>query len=197
MENALDNYVIRGEIWFFCLALRFMEGVKHNIPLLRDVIQQEKFVEGDITTNFLAETYPDGFPGFRLTDDNKKQLVSAAVFFYTTRQMQDQAFINQKYKPDSIFYRPDLVVDCLGEKYPVTVNLPEATEFPLTLEFLESNQSIIFDNVQFTSGNPVLNATCNNIPFTLQLLSQHNSSMKLSFFGTEFDVTVRTQEEQK
>jgi len=49
METALDQYVIRG--------------VKNNIPLLRDIIQQPKFIEGDISTNFLAETYPDGFPG--------------------------------------------------------------------------------------------------------------------------------------
>jgi propionyl-CoA carboxylase alpha chain len=49
METALDHYVIRG--------------VKNNIPLLRDIIQQPKFIQGDISTNFLAETYPDGFPG--------------------------------------------------------------------------------------------------------------------------------------
>jgi propionyl-CoA carboxylase alpha chain len=38
-------------------------GVKNNIPLLRDIIQQPKFISGDISTKFLPETYPDGFPG--------------------------------------------------------------------------------------------------------------------------------------
>ncbi|VEL11742.1 unnamed protein product [Protopolystoma xenopodis] len=49
MARALDAYVIRG--------------VTHNIPLLRDIITNDKFVSGDITTNFLPETYPDGFQG--------------------------------------------------------------------------------------------------------------------------------------
>lgn len=51
MEYALDTYVI--------------QGVKHNIPLLRDIIRQPKFLSGEITTNFLQETYPDGFHGMQ------------------------------------------------------------------------------------------------------------------------------------
>jgi len=38
-------------------------GVQHNIPILRDIITQPRFVSGDITTNFMAEVYPEGFPG--------------------------------------------------------------------------------------------------------------------------------------
>ena len=39
--NALDNYVIKG--------------VDHNIPLLRDIIEQDRFVTGALTTEFLPE----------------------------------------------------------------------------------------------------------------------------------------------
>uniref|UniRef100_A0A8C3PYI4 Propionyl-CoA carboxylase alpha chain, mitochondrial n=1 Tax=Chrysolophus pictus TaxID=9089 RepID=A0A8C3PYI4_CHRPC len=49
MEEALDNYVIRG--------------VTHNISLLREVIIHPRFVQGDISTKFLPEVYPDGFKG--------------------------------------------------------------------------------------------------------------------------------------
>ncbi|KAH0624516.1 hypothetical protein JD844_032080, partial [Phrynosoma platyrhinos] len=49
MEEALDNYVIRG--------------VAHNIALLREVITHPRFVQGDISTKFLPEVYPDGFKG--------------------------------------------------------------------------------------------------------------------------------------
>ena len=40
-----------------------LSGVNHNIPILRDIITQPRFVEGDITTNFMAEVYPSGFTG--------------------------------------------------------------------------------------------------------------------------------------
>lgn len=49
MATALDSYVIRG--------------VTHNIPLLRDIITEDRFVSGNISTKYLQETYPDGFKG--------------------------------------------------------------------------------------------------------------------------------------
>uniref|UniRef100_A0A915A7R3 Propionyl-CoA carboxylase alpha chain, mitochondrial n=1 Tax=Parascaris univalens TaxID=6257 RepID=A0A915A7R3_PARUN len=49
MRDALDNYVIRGPT--------------HNIPLLRDIIEEKRFRKGDITTKYLPETYPEGFMG--------------------------------------------------------------------------------------------------------------------------------------
>lgn len=49
MSKALDQYEIRG--------------VTHNIPLLRDIIEEKKFRSGDISTNYLQEVYPDGFKG--------------------------------------------------------------------------------------------------------------------------------------
>jgi propionyl-CoA carboxylase alpha chain len=53
MCKALDSYVIRG--------------VTHNSSLLQEIIKHPKFVEGDITTNFLYEHYPEGFKGKQLT----------------------------------------------------------------------------------------------------------------------------------
>jgi len=38
-------------------------GVTHNVPLLRDVITEQRFVSGDVSTKYLPETYPDGFKG--------------------------------------------------------------------------------------------------------------------------------------
>ena len=38
-------------------------GVTHNIPLLRDIMTETKFVKGDISTNYLQEVFPDGFKG--------------------------------------------------------------------------------------------------------------------------------------
>lgn len=38
-------------------------GVTHNIPLLRDIITEDRFVRGDISTNYLPEVFPDGFKG--------------------------------------------------------------------------------------------------------------------------------------
>lgn len=49
MRAALDSYVIRG--------------VGHNIPFMRDLIDQPRFTEGRITTQYIREEYPEGFHG--------------------------------------------------------------------------------------------------------------------------------------
>jgi propionyl-CoA carboxylase alpha chain len=49
MAKALDSYVIRG--------------VTNNISLLRDIITEERFVKGNISTKYLPQVYPEGFKG--------------------------------------------------------------------------------------------------------------------------------------
>ena len=45
--DALDAYTI--------------EGIAHNIPFLAAVMQTKRFREGTLSTNFIAEEYPEGF----------------------------------------------------------------------------------------------------------------------------------------
>ena len=46
----------------------YNRGVTHNIPLLRDVLTEKVFNSGVFTTNYLPETYPDGFKGISLNN---------------------------------------------------------------------------------------------------------------------------------
>ncbi|KAK5604772.1 hypothetical protein CRENBAI_010887 [Crenichthys baileyi] len=79
MEDALDNYVIRG--------------VTHNIPLLREIITHPRFISGDISTNFLPEVYPDGFKGHQLDVESRRELLAAAAALYITSQLRSQKIL--------------------------------------------------------------------------------------------------------
>uniref|UniRef100_A0A6Q2X6Z9 Propionyl-CoA carboxylase alpha chain, mitochondrial n=1 Tax=Esox lucius TaxID=8010 RepID=A0A6Q2X6Z9_ESOLU len=79
MEDALDHYVIRG--------------VTHNIPLLREIITNPRFISGDITTNFLPEEYPEGFTGHRLTPEGRRELLATAAALYISAQLRSQRFM--------------------------------------------------------------------------------------------------------
>ncbi|XP_063281423.1 propionyl-CoA carboxylase alpha chain, mitochondrial [Pelobates fuscus] len=85
MENALDNYVIRG--------------VTHNIPLLREVITNPLFIKGDITTKFLSEVYPDGFKGHSLLPNEKNELLATAACLYVALQTRSYRFLNNTRVP--------------------------------------------------------------------------------------------------
>jgi len=65
MERSLDATVI--------------QGLSHNICFLREVMQHPKFVAGQLTTNFIADNFPHGFTGHKVTDSEFTALISGAL----------------------------------------------------------------------------------------------------------------------
>ena len=67
MVEALDHYYIRG--------------VRHNISFLSALMMHQRFIRGELTTDFIAEEFPDGFNASLLVQDNPLicPLVAAAV----------------------------------------------------------------------------------------------------------------------
>ena len=65
MREALDAFEV--------------EGIGHNLPFCAAVMDHPRFVSGDISTAFIAEEYPDGFEGARLSDDDLAQVAIAAL----------------------------------------------------------------------------------------------------------------------
>ncbi|MGR8950645.1 MAG: ATP-binding protein, partial [Gammaproteobacteria bacterium] len=106
MHNALDQYYIRG--------------VSHNISFLNALIAHPRFRAAELTTNFIAEEYPDGFhpSDVAAPDPSLPVAIAAAVHrAYVDRaaQISDQLdgherIINEQF------------VVCIGDdKHPVTV----------------------------------------------------------------------------
>ena len=68
MRAALDGYYIRG--------------VSHNIPFLASVIGMKRFGDGRLSTNFIAEEYPDGFSEADLPAQDPTTLIAVAGLVY-------------------------------------------------------------------------------------------------------------------
>ena len=65
MQQALDEY--------------YIQGVQHNISFLNALMVHPRFIEGRLTTNFIAEEYPDGFNSSDVPQDEPaKSIVIAA-----------------------------------------------------------------------------------------------------------------------
>ncbi|MEM7196399.1 MAG: acetyl/propionyl/methylcrotonyl-CoA carboxylase subunit alpha [Pseudomonadota bacterium] len=62
METALNEYYIRG--------------VDTNLPFLSAIMANPRFREGSLTTNFIAEEYPDGFSPDLTVDSPVEQLAA-------------------------------------------------------------------------------------------------------------------------
>jgi len=74
LARALDGYTIRG--------------VRHNIPFLAALIRHPRFLEGRLSTNFIAEEYPDGFAGAPI-DGERAVFVAVAAAMQLEKAARD------------------------------------------------------------------------------------------------------------
>jgi propionyl-CoA carboxylase alpha chain len=81
MAEALDNYYIRG--------------VAHNVPFLSAVIRHPRFVEGHLSTNFIAEEYPEGFGSQPCDATATRQFVAVAAVLNWIKQVRTLALSDQ------------------------------------------------------------------------------------------------------
>ena len=70
-------------------------GPGHNIDFLSALMQHERFREGNITTNFIAEEYPDGFQGAPASDELLRNLAAVGAFAATAHADRARRVDNQ------------------------------------------------------------------------------------------------------
>lgn len=175
MAQALDSYVIRG--------------VTHNVPLLRDVITEERFVSGNISTKYLPETYPDGFKGKVLSDSQENYLKAIAAVIHAKEDLRNMSFLNEFGKLVE-YSRPkqwklraavqkdttEVFVEKVGDTFKVAI---------------ENDHFVIPDN--FTLASPVINSEINGEQQIFQLMSRRVGNIRLQYLGTLFDVQILSQ----
>jgi len=110
MRRALDAFYIRG--------------VSHNVPFLASVMGKERFVKGELTTNFIAEEYPDGFHLADLPPEDPTVLVAVAACVHRKHVARD-ALISGQMPGHEKSVRDDWVVRLGDTNHPVTVTLLE------------------------------------------------------------------------
>ncbi len=75
MSEALGEFII--------------EGVGHNIDFLQTIMEQEHFQNGDISTNYIAEHFPDGFSGAKLKKEDFDKIICAIALMQYRQEQRD------------------------------------------------------------------------------------------------------------
>ncbi|KAI5704973.1 hypothetical protein M8J75_010602 [Diaphorina citri] len=177
-NTALDNYVIRG--------------VTHNISLLRDILSERNFQEGNINTNYLAHIYPDGFQGKPLSHTNLETLSALVSMIYAKLQLRHWDNVNVdesllEVKPDQ--WRCH--VTHAGSPIQCAVKRTEGRFFNVTLN---DKEYIIEDN--FHVSNNLVHTTINDQPLTFQIISKDcRGNVEISFEGTTYKFLIQTEKE--
>ncbi len=170
MADALDAYYIRG--------------VSHNISFLNALIMHPRFREGRLTTNFIAEEYPDGFHAADVphSDPALPFAIAAMVHTAENRRAHEISGQTRRFEPK---LNSDWVVISGGERYPVTVN-PVEHGCEVT-----HDDHIYRIKTDWKFGERVVHAEVNGQDVSIQL-DPHKAGYKVFHRGAEQELQVLT-----
>jgi propionyl-CoA carboxylase alpha chain len=170
MVSALDAYYIRG--------------VRHNISFLNALMAHPRFKEGRLTTNFIAEEYPEGFSANDVPhDDPMLPLVIAAAVHQNYRNRAAQ--LSGQMKGHEAVAPVAWVVTTSEQKIDVNVQLTDQGYLVTTAS---GDYDIVTD---WKRAEPLFKATINGESVCVQV-DREGISYKLFHRGAQIEALVLT-----
>ncbi|MDF2094686.1 acetyl-CoA carboxylase biotin carboxylase subunit [Aquibaculum arenosum] len=153
-RTALDAYYVRG--------------VDHNMAFLSAVMAHPRFREGRLSTDFIAEEFPDGFTGRALSEAERDELSAVAAYLELLRQARGEPLKAR-----------ELVVEMDREQKQLRVEPSEGGILAHSGE-----RAIRVEGDDWWPGQPLLRCRVDGRPMTLQvdalgprLLLRHDGTM--------------------
>jgi propionyl-CoA carboxylase alpha chain len=170
MRDALNQFYIRG--------------VEHNISFLAALIEHTRFREGRLSTNMIAEEYPEGFHPSDVVHDDPALLIAVAAAIHR-RYMDRAAGISAQLAGYERVVHDDWVVAWGQERHPVMVRaMPGGHHVVYGGETYE-----VLSEWQF--GQPLFQGTVNGTPVCIQV-ERRNMIYRLFHWGSQVDLIVLT-----
>ncbi|WP_420404695.1 acetyl-CoA carboxylase biotin carboxylase subunit [Nisaea sp.] len=172
MAEALDRFHIRG--------------VGHNVDFLSAMMAHERFRDGRLTTNFIAEEYPDGFEGAPVSGDTENAMRAVAVASECAnaernRMISGQTPVGDRNPPQSAWKvrhddtAEDAEARVIDGGYDVTIN-----------------GSMFEVRGTLRAGEPVFGGTVNGKPFPVQM-ERRGIDYHTSIAGAQRQFTVMSR----
>jgi len=159
-------------------------GITTNIGFLQAIYGHDKFVSGDISTNFLSQEFKDGYDTSELSDEENAVLISAAAYIHFKDAKRDNRITGQIRTHQQY----------LGTRWVVTL---DDKKYPVTVRPIEGGYKITFMNrrLYITSkwalGTKLFECVLNGKNYSLQIEYLRNG-YNLSLFGRNVRTVVQT-----
>ena len=170
MRMALDAYYIRG--------------IEQNIAFLAAVMAKPRFLDGRLTTNFIAEEFPDGFSGADLPKDDAAGLIAVAAMLHQ-RFTERTASIDGQMPHHEAEAGMEWAVLLDGQSHPVQIK-PELDGFDVMI-----GKATYAVRSQWALGSPIFHGTVNARPITVQI-DRNGIGFRLTHGGAKHNVLVVT-----
>ncbi len=170
MQSALDQYYIRG--------------VQHNISFLNALMVHPRFNEGRLSTNFIADEYPDGFNAADVPQDDPAKSIVVAARIHRC-YMDRAARLSGQLPGHERQVNDDWVVIINGEHHQVAA---KPVESGYQVEYEGKSYTIETD---WSLGEPLFQATINGDYVCFQI-ERNGLWLRLLARGNQTDALVLT-----
>jgi propionyl-CoA carboxylase alpha chain len=168
MRHAINEFYIRG--------------VSHNISFLGALVEHPRFIEGRLSTNFIAEEYPDGFNAANVVHDEPGLLIATCGAIHRRYRERAAKITGQLagYEPN---VEKDWVIVIGREKYAISV-LPADGGYKVVCGDMSYQ---VATDWQF--GQPLFRGHINGAEICVQVERRH-LSYRLFHWGTQVEAIV-------
>ena len=108
-----------------------IDGIRHNIPFLSALMAHPRWQEGNLSTGFIAEEFPNGFVAPEPAGAVAIRMMAAAAAIDHKLNQRKRGISGQMRAPGLFAFERDRVVILAGQSYPVTVE-PEGEDLIVT-----------------------------------------------------------------
>ena len=171
MGDALDAYYIRG--------------VSHNISFLNALIAHPRFIKGALTTNFIADEYPDGFHASDVPLNDPGLPIAVAATIHQKHMLRGAKLSGQMLGQERQ----------VGEKWTVII---DKEHWPVTVSSIDTRFEIVHgeNSYQVTTdweiGQPLFRGEVNGHAVCVQV-DEFGAAYRLFHRGSQVDALVITQ----
>ena len=168
MVDALDNYYIRG--------------VNHNISFLNALMVHPRFVDGDLTTNFIADEFPDGFHADLVVQNDLEIAVVVAASVHQL-DCERAGLLSDQLEGHEVEPSNEWIVIIADQRRSVRVSL---TDTGYLVELDEQDYCIF---TEWRLGDPLFKAVINDVSVSVQV-ELTASGYRLFYRGADVNARV-------
>ncbi len=159
-----------------------IRGVGHNLSFLSALLRHPRFRAGRLSTNFIAEEYPNGFHGASLGAEERRHVVAVAAMIHHRCQAREAGISGRLY-PAKPMGGAEWVVMIDREPIPVTV---AETAGGYAVINGEASHELVGD---FHIGELLYHGRINGQPISVQV-DRRGIGYRLSYAGAEIALQV-------
>jgi propionyl-CoA carboxylase alpha chain len=160
----------------------FIRGVAHNISFLAALMVHTRFMTGRISTNMIAEEYPNGFHAADVPHDDPALLISVAAFIHR-RYMDRAARTSGQLLGHERKVENDWVVLMNGQQHPTHV---DPADGGYDVVYMGECYQVRSD---WQFGQPLFKGTLNGAEICIQV-ERRDMVYRLFHWGSQADVMV-------